>query len=239
LDEPAATARSLTEAVLQKVRADILACRLAPGQKLKITDLCQQAGVSLGVVREALSRLAAEGWVVAEAQRGFSVTPVSGEDLRDLSWTRIEVENLALQKSIALGDVAWEGQVVSAFHQLSRIPERDPEDRKRINSRWVDAHTAFHAALVDACDSVWLKRIRANLYAQAERYRSLSVPIRRSERDVSAEHQAIMQAVLMRDSEKACMHMREHLQRTTQILLQSKFVSPVQRSSGRKIGQPT
>jgi len=216
--------RSLTEAILQNVRADILACRLAPGQKLKIADLCQKAGVSLGVVREALSRLAAEGLVVAEAQRGFSVTPVSSHDLRDLTWTRIEVENLALRKSIALGDVAWEGQIVSAFHQLSRIPERDPSDRKRINSRWVEAHAAFHAALVDACDSIWLKRIRANLYAQAERYRSLSVPIRNSERDVGAEHQAIMQAVLKRDPETACVRMREHLQRTTQILLQSKFV---------------
>ncbi|MGO7522842.1 GntR family transcriptional regulator, partial [Rhizobium brockwellii] len=45
-----------TEAYLQ-IRTDILASRLAPGQKLIISDLCTARGFSLGAVREALSRL--------------------------------------------------------------------------------------------------------------------------------------------------------------------------------------
>src|SRR3954468_1853004 len=95
-----AGAKSLTEAVVEALRADILTCRLLPGAKLKIGDLCTRFGVSLGAVREALSHLAAEGLVVAETQRGFQVAPVSAEDLADLTATRIDIEGLALRRSI-------------------------------------------------------------------------------------------------------------------------------------------
>ena len=51
-------------------------------------------------VREALSRLWAEGLVVAEPQRGFHVSPVSLEHLTDLTLTRMEIEGLCLSRSI-------------------------------------------------------------------------------------------------------------------------------------------
>jgi len=218
-----ATARStsVTETVFETLRADILACRLLPGRKLKIGELCTRLGVSLGAVREALSRLAAEGLVLAEAQRGFQVTPVSAVDLADLTWTRIEIETLAIRQAIAVGDVRWEADIVATFHQFSRVPERDPMDPARLNDEWVELHKAFHAALVQACDKSWLKRLRTMLYAQSERYRRLSVPVRRGKRNVVAEHRAIMDAVLARDADRACALMAEHLSLTTRILLEA------------------
>ena len=57
----------------EALRADLLACRVAPGSRLKIQELCLQHAVSLGAIREALSRLTSEGLVVAEPQRGFRV----------------------------------------------------------------------------------------------------------------------------------------------------------------------
>lgn len=217
----AARSLSLTETVYETLRADILACRLMPGRKLKIGELCARLEVSLGAVREALSRLAAEGFVLAKAQRGFQVAPVSAADLADLTRTRIEIESLAMRHAIALGNVKWEAGIVATFHQFSRVPERDPTDPARLNDEWVDLHEAFHAALVEACDSLWLKRMRAMLYAQSERYRRLSVPVRRGKRNVVAEHRAIMDAVLTRDADRACALMAEHLSLTTRILLQA------------------
>jgi len=87
--------RSLTSAVLAHVRAEVLSCRLKPGGKLLIAGLATRFGVSLSAVREALARLAAEGLVKAEDQRGFRVSPVSIEDLRDITRTRIALEGLA------------------------------------------------------------------------------------------------------------------------------------------------
>ena len=68
--------RSLTSAVFAQLRAEILSCRLKPGEKLLIAGLAQRFSVSLSAVREALSRLAAEDLVQAEDQRGFRVSPV-------------------------------------------------------------------------------------------------------------------------------------------------------------------
>ena len=92
--------RSLTSAVQERLRADILSTRLLPGQKLHIAGLAKQFSVSLAAVREALSRLVADGLVQASDQRGFRVSPVSPADLRDVTQTRTDIEGLALRRSI-------------------------------------------------------------------------------------------------------------------------------------------
>ncbi len=79
-------------------------------------------GFSPGAVREALSRLAAEKWTVATAQKGYSVTPVSIAELRDLTRTRITIEQICLRSAIAHGDVEWETSIVAAYHRLHRVP---------------------------------------------------------------------------------------------------------------------
>ena len=58
-------------------------------------------------MREALSRLVADGLVQASDQRGFRVSPVSPADLADVTQTRIDIEGLALRRSIERGDQAW------------------------------------------------------------------------------------------------------------------------------------
>src|SRR3954468_6573373 len=219
-----AGAKSLTEAVVEALRADILTCRLPPGTRLKIGDLCTRFSVSLGAVREALSHLAAEGLVVAETQRGFQVAPVSAEDLADLTATRIDIEGLALRRSIDNGDVGWESALVAAFHRLSRTPEREASDPLRITEAWATAHADFHRALVAGCGSLWLLKLRAMLNAQSERYRRLSVPVAKHDRDLEAEHRGIMEAALAHDASRAVQLLTEHLSATTRILLDAPEV---------------
>ena len=107
-------ARSLTEHAYEALRADILSCRLRPGLRLKIAELCERLGVSLGAVREALAKLTAEGLVIAEAQRGFRVAPVSSADLTDITRTRIDIESMCLARAIAVGGIEWEAGIVAA-----------------------------------------------------------------------------------------------------------------------------
>lgn len=211
-------ALSLTEGVFEALRADILACRVLPGSKLKIGALCDRFGVSLGAVREALSRLTAEGLVTAEAQRGFRVAPVSAADLLDLTAARIDIEVLCLRRAIAKADIGWESEILSAFHRLSRTPERDPCDPDRLSDAWSHAHGHFHRALVAGCASPWLMRIRDSLYAQSERYRQLSV-FSREERDVQAEHQGLVDAALAHDADLIAARIADHFSKTTCILL--------------------
>ncbi len=212
---------SLTAGVYERIRVDVLACRLVPGQRLKIAELAQSLRVSPGAVREGLSRLAAEGLVVAESQKGFRVAPVSASDLVDLTRTRLEIEASCLRRAVAAGDVPWESRLVAALHRLSRTPERSPDDERQLGDHWAAAHAEFHAALVSACDSPWLLRLRALLYDQSERYRRLSVPLAPSVRDIGGEHRAIVEAAISRDADLAVMLLSQHLSATTRILQSS------------------
>jgi DNA-binding GntR family transcriptional regulator len=211
--------QTLSEGVYQELRADILACRLRPDTKLQINTLAAEREVSLSGVREALSRLSAEGLVVAEPQRGFRVAPVSLQDFSDLTMTRIDIENLCLVRSMDKGGVDWETAVVATRHRLSRTPYWAPADDRRLSEEWAAAHNAFHEALVSASGSAHLSRIRKSLYQQSERYRRLSVPLFAAKRNVEAEHQAISEAALGRKNARACELMKEHLLTTMNIIV--------------------
>jgi DNA-binding GntR family transcriptional regulator len=81
-------------------------------------------------------------------------------------------------------------------------------------------HRNYHRALVSACDSPWLMRLRDQLYAQSERYRILGTQISLSNtRNVEREHQEITDAVLARDADRATGLMATHFELTTNILL--------------------
>lgn len=229
------TTVNLTQGAYEALRADLLACRIPPGSRLKIQELCTRLSVSLGAIREALSRLTSEGLVVSEPQRGFRAAPISAEDLSDLTRVRIEIESLCLRRAIELGDVDWEARLVAAFHRLSRTPERAPDDPVRSNDDWASAHAAFHLALVEGCHSPWLLRLHGQLYDQSERYRRLSVSLSTRARRIGDEHQAIMEAALARDADKAVALLTAHMTQTTNILLEAKVEgdAPVPRQSVR------
>lgn len=216
---------SLTHSAYEKLRANLLAGRVQPGEKLKITDLCKTLSVSLSAVREALSRLTSEGLVVASPHRGFYAAPVSAADLQDLTEARIEIESLCLRQAMESGGVAWETGIVGTFHQLSRTVERTPDDPRRLNDAWTEAHAAFHAALVSECPNKWLLRLRNLLYSQSERYRHLSEAFSDTQRDVESEHLGIRDAVLGRDADRACELMAAHFRLTTHLVLNGRLAS--------------
>lgn len=213
---------SLTDKAYRRLRSDLLACRFMPGEKLRINDLCQVLSVSLSAVREALSRLTAEGLVIAEPQRGFRVAPISGAELHDLTQVRVQIEGMCLKRAIVKGDLGWEERLVAAHHRLARTPEREPGDASRLSDAWAEAHTSFHRALVSACDSPCLLEIREMLHARSERYRRLSVPLSRAPRPIAQEHESIMQATLERDADRAVGLLSAHLEVTSAILMQAE-----------------
>lgn len=211
---PTGNETNLTGAAYTTLRGDLLACRLRPDEKLNIAALAAQLGVSLGAVREALSRLTSEGLVTAEPNRGFRVAGVSEAELLDLTSTRIELETACLRRAIRAGSVEWETGIVAAHHRLSRTPERIAGDEARVSEDWAAAHKDFHVALIAACGSPWRMRLRAFLFDQTERYRRFSVLGPYHERDLPAEHRALMEATLARAEDTAVALLTAHLDAT-------------------------
>jgi DNA-binding GntR family transcriptional regulator len=212
---------SQTRLVFERLRDAIVGGALLPSSKLNIAALSEEMGVSAGAVREGLAMLEAEALVVSEPARGYRVSPVSAVELDDLVKARVEIEKLCLAEAIRHGDLAWEGRIVSAFHRLTRVAERDAEAPDRLSGQWAEMHADFHRALVSGCPNQWLLRIHDMLYQQSERYRQLSAPLAMVDRDVLSEHKAIVDAVLNRDIQTAQEGMAEHLYATARLLLTS------------------
>jgi DNA-binding GntR family transcriptional regulator len=204
--------------VRSALRTEILACQRAPGDRLVISELCQRYGVSLGAVREALSALEGEGLVVALPKRGFEVVGMSMAELHQLTEARVEVEGACLRLAAGRGGTEWEAQVMSALDRLAATPRKPVGAALELSEAWSQAHADFHIALVAACGNRVLLGVREQLFESSERYRRLSVPAERLDRDVAAEHRALADAMLARDPEHACHLMGAHLRRTAAIL---------------------
>lgn len=213
-----ATTRSLE--AYDRIRNDILAGHLRPGRRLPAAEMVARYRVSVGALREALARLLEQGLVGNAPQQGFFVTPVSKLDLQQLTEARCDIESLALRHAIAEGDYTWESEVLAAHHRLANIPMVTKDDPDRMNEEWAEAHRAFHAVIILGCRNPRLTGIANSLRDSAELYRRRSVPFGKV-RDIPGEHQAIVDAILARDSELATERLRHHISLTTELLLEA------------------
>ena len=203
-----------SEEAYRQIRSDIIRGQFIAGEKLRIESLRKQYGIGPTPLREALNRLTADGFVLAEGQRGFITAPLTADDLEDVTQMRVLLENRALERSIENGGDDWEARLVAAFHHLSLIESAAGE---RNLDEWERRNTEFHHTLISACHSRWLKRFANILYDQHRRYRHLA-RAHLGNRDLHAEHQAIYDAALARDVKKACEANEAHIMGTVETL---------------------
>ncbi|MEQ9814329.1 MAG: FCD domain-containing protein [Azospirillaceae bacterium] len=212
------------------LRGDILGGALLPGERLRAADLRARYGLGLTPIREALMRLSSEGLVESESHRGARVRETTPRDLADLMRARREIERLCLTRAIAHGDAVWEAEILRAMHLLSRAELPASPEARRVAEEWEVRHRQFHFALVAACGSDWLLHFWNTLADHSERYRSLrllhhKVPAA-DVRDLNAEHERIMDAVLARDADRATALMDEHLSKTEQAVARLLELGP-------------
>jgi DNA-binding GntR family transcriptional regulator len=204
--------------VFERLRADILECRLVPGTRLRFKDLRARYTSGLSPLREALMRLAADDLVILEDHKGFRVAPVSQEELVDLAMTWFELEALGIRRSIEKGDDRWAAGIKARFRELSKHRMRTP--RGTIDPDWEPHNLAFHESLYAACGSPSLIRFCRELSERFSRYRRLWAR-RPHSRNIAKEHEDLCRAVLDRDAEAAVTALRQHRTTTIQDLLAS------------------
>ena len=189
-------APSVGEQAYQRLRADIVLARVAPGERLRLDRMKAQYEVGIGTLREILSRLAAEGLVLAEGQRGFAVPRVTVRGFREIADLRLVLESHALAQSFAAGDVDWEGRVVAAHHKLD-VVERRMLPGGGDTGLWKRYDCEFHQALISACGSGELMAAHAGAFDRYLRFLMVAACFRGEV--ARAEHGAMRAAALARD----------------------------------------
>jgi GntR family transcriptional regulator, carbon starvation induced regulator len=195
-------------ALATAIRNEILEGRLRPGDKLHIDETRKRFDVSLSPLREALSRLSAEGLVQAEDQRGFRVAPVSSDNCREVTRLRCLLETMALREAIALADRDWRDAVAEAWAAL-RLRSHGIRD-----AAWETAHEHLHITLISGCRLPMLVEFIAGLHHRSDRYRRLFLQKRQPDRNAAIEHEQIITATLDGEAELATALLGQHIRRT-------------------------
>lgn len=208
-----------TEVVFDAIRDEVLSAHIPPGTKMKLANYSQRFDVSLAVVREAMGRLAEQGLLQANPQRGFSTLPLSVGDLLELTRARIVIETATLRESVTNGDLTWEGAVVAAHHQLAATPMNN--DDGTINNDFATVHRAFHAALLAGSNNSHLESIASALRDRSELYLYWSRYLGDGpNRDVACEHRQLAELAVARKADRAADALAQHVQRTTDSLVE-------------------
>lgn len=203
-------AKTLGSWVYDRLRDDIVAGSLAPGQKLTLDSLKDRYAVGVTPLREALYRLSSSLLVQAEDQRGFRVAPVTVSHLEDIVFSRQHIETLVLRDAFHHGDAEWKTAISVAFEQLRQTPMYEVKGGP-ISRAWEAAHRRFHQAVLSAAHSRALLHFQTMLWDHAARYRNIVAPALLDEAELNGEHEELMRAIAADDEEMACLLLRRHI----------------------------
>lgn len=196
-----------------------------PGERLAPATLAKKFESSTTVVREALAQLAGGPLVTFVHNRGFFVSNLSLDELRDTTTLRSAVEEIGLRMSMERGGLQWESEVVAAHHRLAHTPRRTPEDPRHTAEAWSTAHKEFHASLLKGSGFTALSKIAAQLADSTELYRCWAAAVITTPRDVEGEHAAIVDAISNKDADLAVKLLKEHYERTLDEILVAGLVT--------------
>ncbi|HET8743253.1 MAG TPA: GntR family transcriptional regulator [Gaiella sp.] len=197
--------RSVVGLAYDEVRAMIVDGRLPPGGRIPQAELADALGISRGSVREALRRLAGDGLVEFEVNRGFFAADLGLDGVLDRLEARLHVEP-------GIARLAATRRTEDDLAALRRAIAAERSARSAAAAH--DASRAFHAALVAATrndalvrifDSLWIADVGRRLLAHRRRQPAWQ------ESD-SAEHEELLAAIEARDGERAETLMRGHVE---------------------------
>ncbi|VVE18000.1 GntR family transcriptional regulator [Pandoraea nosoerga] len=200
---------SLTTKFTADLREQILFGQKKPNERLNLTSLRDEFGVSLSPIREGLAHLASEGFIVPVGQRGYRVAPVSVEQVKEIRDLRVDLELKGLRQSIEQGGEAWELAVMRNYRRLRNF-ENQPWDNAAV-STYEELNRLFHRSLLSGCNSPLLLRFTETLAGMADRYRRIFLKSFPPDVNAPREHNAIYEAALDHDVRTACAMLEKHI----------------------------
>ena len=205
------------DSALRTLREQILAGLIPAGARLGESDLAEQLAVSRTPVREALSRLAAEGLVDLVPNRGARVASWTTEQLREIFELRLAVEPQIVARAVPR---LTSDQLEDADDLARRMMSLGRPGRLQDLDALVELNRTFHGIFVAAADNA--------AFAASLRTVTHAAVVRRNFEDYDAaalarslqHHLEMVAATRARDADWASAIMRAHLHnaRATMVL---------------------
>ena len=199
--------------VHQMIRDDIIAGRLAPNERLVVTDLARQHDTSTNPVREALQLLRGEGFVIFTKNRGARVRPIDQDFVRDIYEISVVIEPALTRWFVTMATE----EDIAELEELEAAIEKNAFSDMKLHG---ELDTAFHTVMYrrhynrHAAELWW--RYREVLRAVSRRY---SVTLARRAA-VIREHRDLIDCVKTQDADRAAHMIAVHVEASSRHLLE-------------------
>jgi DNA-binding GntR family transcriptional regulator len=197
---------TLSDQIYEYLRDEIMTGRVAPGERLDLGRLVGRLKVSKMPVKEAIARLATEGLLDVQAQRGTFVSHIDPRELAETFEVRRVLEMLA-------GELAC-GRVKKT--DIERLRGLIAEMEQSIEvARHLELNFKFHSLIVELADNRKLAetyhRLRVPIQVAGIHYRSENWTERIAQEQ--KEHRAIVRALEQKDPEAVARAIGDHIKR--------------------------
>jgi DNA-binding GntR family transcriptional regulator len=210
---------SLAAKVVQTVHGAIVSGELAPGSIYSVNRLAEQLAVSRTPVREAMIKLAAQGMVRFEKNRGIRILQASPQDIEEVFSLRLLLEVPAAARSTALFTAADRRRLRQAYNAMQKAADAGDEPQMMMQDR------TFHGLLLKGTGNLRLAKV-VNELRDSVLLRGVTSPPLRSLPEIVQEHEPILVSVEQGDAAGAAQAMRDHLLRTATVLIGQESGSP-------------
>lgn len=185
-----------SDAVYQRLRADILNLNLRPGDQLDEDQLASSHGVSRTPVREALRRLGSDGLVTLRPHRGAYVSEISLREIWEIEQLCELVEPFAARRAAGQMPEATIADLRREMDELDiEMPQRDDF------IRYMQLDVRFHHAILDAAGNAIMRDMVTHLYQRMNAVR-LIANVHTFSQSI-AEHRRILDAIEAGDGDAA------------------------------------
>ena len=189
---------NMVDEVYERLRKMITSGILKPGERLNKNQLCEIFQVSRAPLREAIQKLAAKGLLRKECQKGTYVVKLTDSDIKVLFELRQNLEILAVKESV---NNIPEDRLLALkkyFENEEKGYLENPEFEKSedYNNRDMELHFEL---IINYSGNKILRHIGSTLIDLAE----ITFYISTAHSSSIREHIEIIDALILRDAEKA------------------------------------
>ncbi|XVQ10499.1 GntR family transcriptional regulator [Spirillospora sp. CA-255316] len=212
MNGPQSSVPTAQQHAVDSLRRLMVSGALRPGQRVNQEDVAAQAGLSVAPVREALRVLEQEGQLTYRPRRGYFVTELQFEDLREIYELRRVLEERAARHALPLMDAEALDRVVEAGRACAEAAEAGDVATE------LAANRVFHFAIMEAPGQPHVLRLIRLLWDSTEVYRAMYYNLP-EERTASVHaHDRIIEAVRAGDADRLVREMDDHRERALKVL---------------------
>ena len=198
------TRRPLRDEAYLSLRRAILSGDFKPGERLVEREVANKLDLSRSPVREAFRRLEQEGLVSVNRQ-GLFVQGVAPAEVEELYLIRQHLESLVARLAARNYRAEYQPRLEEVFFAMTTAGESG--DQERI----VAEGARFHSLLAEIAGNHRLAKLTASIVEEIDRFRRLNLAEGPRTQLVLGEHRRILDAVIVRDEDRASARMLEHI----------------------------